>query len=201
MANLSVSSHRPEKPSSSSRMVDDIDDYGGAKRHQTPYQIFRSNTSPTLMTTTTTTATTESGCSGRYSTNDDDDYYEKEEEEEEEDSVIESDVEGDVAREEEEDDDDDDRDRVWRRDGGKENATPPHEYDDDDENDIRIRRVNLGPELPRRRRSALTELDRGWNGHRVTGGSAETHLIDVYIFYSPLKNMVGYKFSLSSPPR
>jgi len=39
-----------------------------------------------------------------------------------------------------------------------------------------------------------------WNGRRMTGGSAETHLIVVYIFYSPLKNMVGYKFSLSSPP-
>ncbi len=30
-----------------------------------------------------------------------------------------------------------------------------------------------------------------WNGRRMTGGSAETHLIVVYIFYSPLKNMVG----------
>ena len=40
-----------------------------------------------------------------------------------------------------------------------------------------------------------------WNGRRMTGGSADTHLIVMYIFYSPLKNMVGYKFSLSSPPR
>jgi hypothetical protein len=29
----------------------------------------------------------------------------------------------------------------------------------------------------------------------------KAHLIVMYIFYSPLKNMVGYKFSLSSPPR
>jgi hypothetical protein len=28
----------------------------------------------------------------------------------------------------------------------------------------------------------------------MTGGSAETHLIVVYFFYSPLKNMVGQKF-------
>jgi len=27
-----------------------------------------------------------------------------------------------------------------------------------------------------------------WNGRRMTGGSAETHLIVVYLFYSPLKN-------------
>jgi len=40
-----------------------------------------------------------------------------------------------------------------------------------------------------------------WNGRRMMGGSAETHLIVVYIFYSPLKNMVGYKLSLSRPPR
>ena len=40
-----------------------------------------------------------------------------------------------------------------------------------------------------------------WNGRRMTGGSAETHLIVVYLFYSPLKNMIGQKFSLSGPPR
>ena len=34
----------------------------------------------------------------------------------------------------------------------------------------------------------------------MTGGSAETHLIVVYLFYSPLKNMIGQKFSLSGPP-
>jgi hypothetical protein len=39
-----------------------------------------------------------------------------------------------------------------------------------------------------------------WNGRRMTGGSAETHLIVVY-FFSPLNNMVGQKFSLSGPPR
>jgi len=47
----------------------------------------------------------------------------------------------------------------------------------------------------------VSGLSRCWNGRRMTGGSAETHLIAVYIFYSPLKNMVGYKFSLSRPPR
>jgi hypothetical protein len=31
----------------------------------------------------------------------------------------------------------------------------------------------------------------------MMGGSAETHLIVVYLFYSPLKNMIGQKFSLS----
>ncbi len=36
-------------------------------------------------------------------------------------------------------------------------------------------------------------------GGRVAAPKA--HLIVIYIFYSPLKNMVGYKFSLSSPPR
>ena len=36
-------------------------------------------------------------------------------------------------------------------------------------------------------------------GGRVAAPKA--HLIVMYIFYSPLKNMVGYKFSLSSPPR
>ena len=40
-----------------------------------------------------------------------------------------------------------------------------------------------------------------WNGRRMTGGSAETHLIVMYLFYSPLKNMIGQKFSLSGPPR
>jgi hypothetical protein len=34
----------------------------------------------------------------------------------------------------------------------------------------------------------------------MTGGSAETHLIVVYLFYSPLKNMIGQKFSLYGPP-
>ncbi len=35
----------------------------------------------------------------------------------------------------------------------------------------------------------------------MTGGSAETHLIVVYLFYSPLKNMIGQKISLSALPR
>ena len=40
-----------------------------------------------------------------------------------------------------------------------------------------------------------------WNGRRMTGGSAETHLIVVYLFYSPLKNMIGQKISLSALPQ
>ena len=40
-----------------------------------------------------------------------------------------------------------------------------------------------------------------WNGRRRTGGSAETHLIVVYLFYSPLQNMIGQKISLSALPR
>ncbi len=32
-----------------------------------------------------------------------------------------------------------------------------------------------------------------WNGRRMTGGSTESHLIVVYLFYSPLKNMIGQK--------
>ena len=34
----------------------------------------------------------------------------------------------------------------------------------------------------------------------MTGGSAETHLIVVYFFYSPLKNMVGQKLVFPGPP-
>ena len=39
-----------------------------------------------------------------------------------------------------------------------------------------------------------------WNGRRMTGGSADSHLIVVYLFYSPLKNMIGKKNSLSALP-
>ena len=39
-----------------------------------------------------------------------------------------------------------------------------------------------------------------WNRRRMTGGSAETHLIVVYFFYSPLKNMVGPNPN-PNPPR
>jgi hypothetical protein len=34
----------------------------------------------------------------------------------------------------------------------------------------------------------------------MMGGSAESHLIVVYLFYSPLKNMIGQKISLSALP-
>jgi hypothetical protein len=40
-----------------------------------------------------------------------------------------------------------------------------------------------------------------WNGRQMMGGSAETHLIVVYLFYYPLKNMIGQKISLSALPR
>ena len=40
-----------------------------------------------------------------------------------------------------------------------------------------------------------------WNWPRMTGGSAESHLIVVYLFYSPLQNMIGQKISLSALPR
>ena len=39
-----------------------------------------------------------------------------------------------------------------------------------------------------------------WNGRGRTGGGAESHLIVVYFFNSPLKNMIGQKFSLSALP-
>ena len=39
-----------------------------------------------------------------------------------------------------------------------------------------------------------------WNGRRMTGGSAETHLIVVYIFYSPLKNMLDANLVFPGPP-
>jgi hypothetical protein len=32
-----------------------------------------------------------------------------------------------------------------------------------------------------------------WNGRWMTGGSTESHLIVVHLFYSPLKNMIGQK--------
>jgi hypothetical protein len=40
-----------------------------------------------------------------------------------------------------------------------------------------------------------------WNGRQRMGGSDESHLIVVYLFYSPLKNMIGQKISLSALPR
>jgi hypothetical protein len=39
-----------------------------------------------------------------------------------------------------------------------------------------------------------------WNGRWMTGGSAESHLIVVHLFYSPLKKMIGQKNSLSALP-
>ena len=40
-----------------------------------------------------------------------------------------------------------------------------------------------------------------WIGRWMTGGSTESHLIVVHLFYSPLKNMIGQKNSLSALPR
>ena len=39
-----------------------------------------------------------------------------------------------------------------------------------------------------------------WNGRWMTGGRAESHLIVVHLFYSPLKNMIGQNISLSALP-
>jgi hypothetical protein len=39
-----------------------------------------------------------------------------------------------------------------------------------------------------------------WNGRWMTGGSAESHLIVMHLFYSPLKNIIGQKNSLSALP-
>ena len=39
-----------------------------------------------------------------------------------------------------------------------------------------------------------------WNGRRMTWGSTESHLIVVYLFYSPLKNMIGQKIVFPRSP-
>jgi hypothetical protein len=39
-----------------------------------------------------------------------------------------------------------------------------------------------------------------WNGRWMMGGSAESHLIVVHLFYSPLKNMIGQKIVFPRSP-
>jgi hypothetical protein len=39
-----------------------------------------------------------------------------------------------------------------------------------------------------------------WNGRWMTGGSAESHLIVMHLFYSPLKNMTGQKIDFPHSP-